>query len=58
MEDERLRLENHGVCGRGGRSAVGRGWWEWEFFDARPGEVDVEEEEENAEAQDRALVLC
>ena len=30
--------------------------WKREFLDARPGEVDVEEEEERAEAKDGALL--
>jgi hypothetical protein len=28
------------------------------FFDARPGEVDVEEEEEDAETEDRPLGIA
>ena len=36
---------------------VARGGGEGEFLDARPGEVDVEEEEEDAEADDRSLCV-
>lgn len=57
LEDEGLGLQDCGVGRRWGDVGVvgGRGW-ERELFDARPGQVDVEEEEENAEAEDRALV--
>lgn len=29
--------------------------WEGKFLDARPGEIDVEEEEKNGQAEDGAL---
>jgi hypothetical protein len=45
-----LQEQRVGAQGRrgAGRCGHGRGG----FFDARPGEVDVEEEEEDAEADD------
>lgn len=58
LQDEGLSLEDCRVGGRGRGgcgSAVGRGAWEGEFLDARPCQVDVEEEQEDAEPEDGAL---
>ena len=57
MQDQRLGLQD-GCIGVRVRGFV-RGWRgrgrECEFLDSRPGEVDVEEEEEDAQAHDRAV---
>lgn len=55
LQDQRLGLQDRGVGGCGCGRVVRRGRGERQLFDARPGQVDVEEEEEDAEAEDRAL---
>lgn len=53
LHDKRLGLQNGRVGGRVARRCDVRGcWWEEELLDARPGEVHVEEEEQDSEAED------
>lgn len=53
LQDEWLGLQNGCVGGRVARWCDVRGcWWEEELLDARPGEVYVEEEEQDSEAED------
>ena len=52
LQDERLRVQDRGVCAGRRRG----GCRQAELLDACPCQVDVEEEEKDAEAEDRALV--